>query len=689
MNEKERVIDEKEIIEAAKEEFGPVMAETLKQKAVVIDDYYSKHNDLEVDFGEEDIGSSKSALNFDFITKKLEDTDHLPAYELFENDLGLDGENYKAVKKWLNYYQHSLRQNTVAYRINKKTVANNRTHGLIIASAGTGKTTIKNQVKRIMKDFQLENGVIEVSGLSHPEQLVGKIQYKGKGDKKEKVEVKGILSYKCVMNDESQDMLNECNDVYAKAQRIKRLGMDTYGENEISKKLVDDSPENVLKYNSPSRICDFAHPKKLVSAFFDTGSFRRYNAFNVSFEPKMSLNDITEFSFDNETTHEKTWKGYLDHIYTEDKNIKFNEDTLKIISHFHKCLLKFLLKHKNPNAFRYGLQTRYSLRSTFCNNVMILAMARNEITPSFYTTISACRDTMLFVLKSIETYNDLGDMGTTSDVWGGLGEQDSQALEYLLRMGYTSKDTSAISIKKFQTILANFYGCKLTQSRAHYYRLKKDGFINSCQIGQTESRVWLTYIPKDIELDCTNSDGLDFWETYAQGVGGKNALLTPLKSIFIDDKTFEKAQGDGGVGVMGCAISKYILCVEALEDKNKNNNIYTNQVMDIPDTPASPTPSTSEPITATINKGVKGVKTPKKRPTPSKLLKTDRELQFYEAPECMNIVPTCTKEQILSYLQNTPIFDYKAFIDTFGVGCLEMRNELIREGKWTGEITNG
>jgi hypothetical protein len=277
-------------------------------------------------------------------------------------------------------------------------------------------------------------------------------------------------------------------------------------------------------------------------------------------------------------------------------------------------------------------------------------------------------------------------MGTTSDVWGGVNEQDSQALEYLLRIGSISKETSIISIKKFQTILANFYGCKLTQSRAHYYRLKKDGFINSSQVGQTESRVWLKYIPKDIELDCANFDPLKFWHTYAQGVGDENAILTPIKAMFTDDKTFEKARGVGGVGLMGCIISKYILCVEVLGDKNKNN-IYIKERVVYPDTP---TPSLFNDTTATIKFKKQGVKTPKKRPTPSKKLtipKSDRELQFFESPECKDIVPTCTKEQVLDYLKNTPIYDYKKLIDTFGVGCLRFKNELIKEGSWTpGEL---
>jgi len=228
---------------------------------------YSKTIDSEEITDEDNIGSSKSKLDFEPITRLLQDSSHLDGYNIFDEDLGLIGDGYTSMKKCLYYYQNSLRQNTVHYEINKKTKVDNRSHILVITGPGTGKTTIKNQNKRVLSDFEELDGVIEVAGLSHPEQLVGKIVYEGKGENKKPVEKMGILGYNCVMNDESQDLLNEKNDIYAKAQRLKRLAMDTFGDNKISKKLVGDSPKDVLEYDSPSRMCDFAHPVKLESPF--------------------------------------------------------------------------------------------------------------------------------------------------------------------------------------------------------------------------------------------------------------------------------------------------------------------------------------------------------------------------------------------------------------------------------------
>ena len=634
---------------------------------------------MEEEGNEEDIGSSKQELNFDVITNIAEYTEHLEGFELMDRDLGLDGENYNALKKKNYYHLHSLRQDTQEYIINNKTKIDNRTNTLVIAEAGAGKSTLKNQHKRVMRNFEGYAGVMEVSGVSHPEQLVGKVVYKGKGEKRERVEKRGLLGYKGLLNDESQDMLNEKNDIYAKSQRLKRIGMDCFGENEISKKLVDDSAEDSMAYYPEVRILDFAHPEKLTSRFFDTGSFRRYDAFRIDQTEDLSLEDITQFNFEN-GVYDKSWNDFLDNKYSKQTETKFNEEVLDIISHYHKNLLYFLLNHKNMNAFRYGLLTRYAMRGMFCKNVLILSKSRHEKIASVATTLQACADTILFILKTIETYNSLGNMGATADVWGGLGEQDAQALEYLYKKKATSKESSDISVKKFQTILANLYGCKISQSRSHHYRLKRDGFIDSAQSGKYDSRVWLKFIPKEIKLNSEGYNPLKFLQKYFKGDRAKNTLLTALKSCFTDDKSFEKFKGDKGVGVLGCVLVPYISNPKKSKFKF---NIY------IPGAGANTvTPDTLEEKPQkqgilSVEKIIKGVKTPKNSLSPLKKLKDDfyypRDEQFLITKECENIKPSCTKEQVQKWLKDNPKKDFKELYKTLGTGSLKFKNEILKE----------
>jgi len=661
----------KETLEMAKSEYGEKETEEIRKQS----DFLLHTNDYEVELDEE-LGIDKTSLGFDKYTEHLGDTKHLPEFDLFERELGIDGDIYNPVKKCLYYYQNSIRQETTPYKINYKTRTDNRIHLLVVSSAGTGKSTIKNCNKRIMKNVEGDMVLTEVSGISHPEQLVGKIIYEGKGEQKKAVENKGIMGYTCVMNDEAQDMLNEKNDIYAKAQRIKRIAMDSYGENQISKKLVADNPKNILEYYSPSRVCDFAHPKKLESPFFDTGSFRRYFAFKVDFEPEMSLKNITEFDFDDDgNIKNKTWINFLDKNYSKQMSkINFNYETLKIIEHYHKCLLIFLLKHKNQNAFRYGLQTRYSLRNTFCKNVLILALEKKEKTPSFSTCINACKDTLLFVLKSIETYNELGNMGTTSDVWGGVSEEDSQALEYLYRKNATSEYTSNISIKRFQTILANFYGCKPTQSRKHHYRLKRDGFIGSKQKFQDDTKVWLKFIPKEINLNIDGFNPLVFWDKYLtkgkQGVTANSSLLSPCFKGFIDDKKKENNQGDTGVGLMGCVLIGGGVFIRFKNYKNNNNNNIENT----PKIVSPVTPYTKNKTLPTIKTTKQGVKQPKNLVTPC-LKKSTRDVHYRLAEECKDIFPTHTKEEILKYLKTHPKTETEKLYRMFGSNVFVLKSE--------------
>lgn len=62
-------------------------------------------------------------------------------------------------------------------------------------------------------------------------------------------------------------------------------------------------------------------------------------------------------------------------------------------------------------------------------------------------------------------------------------------------------------------------------------------------------------------------------------------------------------------------------------------------------------------------------------------LKSDRKVQFYDADECESIIPKCSKEDVLKFLQENPGKDYQQLYENFGVGCLKFRNQLKREGK--------
>jgi len=632
-----------------------------------IDKEISKHGD---GIG---IGKEKHTLGFKLFRDLLLETDHLGCYEMMDLDLGLDGETYIPLKKSLWYYHHSLIQPVVAYQINRKTRIDNRKHLLIITTAGQGKSTIKNQVKRTFP----KGKIFETSGISHPEQLVGTTRHVGRN--KEVKKIPGLLSYDGLLYDEAQDLINEKNELYSKCQRVKRISMDSYGENTVSKKLVEDTPEDVLSYDPKTRIMDFAHPDKLESPFFDTGSFRRYDIFNLEHDQIVDLDLVTGFSFEDKDSMNEVYSSVLEDYYAKmRKTVEFTDETLKIVSHFHKCMLLYMLQHPNKNVLRYGLLTKYAMRASFCKNVLILAMSKNEKKPSLETTIHACKDTLLFIFESVRSINDLGDMGISSDVWGGLGEEDAESCEYLLRKNATSEETSEVTVKEFWSILSNLHGCRNTQARKHFYKLKRDGFVNSKQVGDHSSCVWLVFRPRDVILDVGKFNPLKFWERKFKGVTPKTPLLTPLKSVVTDDKTLEKIKGVGGVGVLGCVLSFFDVNKKRKKEKNEFKESKVGEVTVTP-----PTPLQNKDVTATVKDVIKGVKTPKTRVTPltPKLKdKTDRKEQFHETKECTHIKPNHTEEDVLNFIKSNPLVNWESVYDKFGDGSLKFKNDLINKG---------
>jgi len=59
--------------------------------------------------------------------------------------------------------------------------------------------------------------------------------------------------------------------------------------------------------------------------------------------------------------------------------------------------------------------------------------------------------------------------------------------------------------------------------------------------------------------------------------------------------------------------------------------------------------------------------------------KTDRELQFWESPECENIVVQCTKEEVLEWITKNPNKGLQLLNKALGLGCLKHTCDLIDE----------
>ncbi len=66
---------------------------------------------------------------------------------------------------------------------------------------------------------------------------------------------------------------------------------------------------------------------------------------------------------------------------------------------------------------------------------------------------------------------------------------------------------------------------------------------------------------------------------------------------------------------------------------------------------------------------------------PKKKIKSDREIQFWEAQECKNIITKSTKKDILKYIKQHPNQSYKKIHKVFGIGFYKWIKELREEDK--------
>lgn len=61
--------------------------------------------------------------------------------------------------------------------------------------------------------------------------------------------------------------------------------------------------------------------------------------------------------------------------------------------------------------------------------------------------------------------------------------------------------------------------------------------------------------------------------------------------------------------------------------------------------------------------------------------KNDRQVQFWDAPECSEIKPNHDKQQVLDWIKNNPAKSFKELYDALGVGSLKHLDELKESGE--------
>ena len=451
-----------------------------------------------------DLVEEKKLFDFKNLKDKLsKNNKHLQFYDNFKKEVGLKGETYEPILRLQYYQMHSICQESKQFKVNKNLSFDNHIHSMIMLPMGSGKGMIKNYEKYFARKLGKDRVVLETTSISHAEQLIGKVKTikgkKGEGDTKE-INY-GWLKAKGLMIDEAQDLLNEINTKESEIMRILRQGMDSYGHNYVTKKLVDDNFNDILNYPSETNVSVYTHLVQLNNKFIESGTARRFlGIFSANSDNEIDLENITNIKLDLEEEKEE-FIEYMkkNYEFDEDIELKYNQECLDLVLDMHREIISFLVNSGDKNLVRYGYMYRYviTLQLMRLVNVLHISKKLKELDP--ITTLQACLDGFYFIINSIETLSKYSNMKISNDVWHGCTDEEKLVLDWLLRTGATSEKESEISIKQFNTATSEIFGLANRQSRRYKHKLQEMGLISSKK-GQYESKVWLNSIPKGIFL---------------------------------------------------------------------------------------------------------------------------------------------------------------------------------------------
>lgn len=400
---------------------------------------------------------------------------HLPAFDLINKELGLEGKEYYVVVKAWNYRIESLKQPTIKCSIGKEW-CDNRIHVLCIGGAGTGKGILKNALR-------LHSDSVECSGArTNLEQLIGKFDKKGN-------ELPGYFKKKNLDVDEAHTLVTEEDKNLGGIMREFRIAMDVYGNNMVDKKNVD--AKRFLSFYPETRFGFYIHDTILPPVFFDLGTSRRLFAFELK-PTQVGEDSAIKGLLTENYTH--TLKEYVNLEGNGGILKGFTQEAVKELIFWIKVWNKFCLLNPNQRVRILGRRMFFSGKLYFMRMSMILGIVRNEQEISAATVKQACFDCIHFLLNTIQVYSNKSVLTLSRDIWKTSDQKEAMFLEWLNYQGALSRETSGVSIADCQDMIGDIFGVNNRQAISVYSRLRKAGYVIDYK-GQHDSKAWLGFNP--------------------------------------------------------------------------------------------------------------------------------------------------------------------------------------------------
>lgn len=496
--------------------------ETCK-KCDVYKDYVSKITDHE---DEIEIIRDKQNLNFGQYAKHKPVTTHLFLFENLQSEIGYKGSKETEIAKIAWYRTNALMQKPQLINITKKIATDNRFHGILIGQTNTGKGLYKTFEKRFCNKNNIS--YVDVSSISNTQQMIGKMLKLRTGKKVEYVANFGYMNNKNLLQDEIGYLLNEEKDIAQETMRVIRLGLDAYGENEIGKKLTGD--EATLKYCPQCNYLGFIHPQNLSEKFIKSGTFRRFSFIHELNGDKII--DVKKIgSFLDEDEDLENYSDLISAYYSLSRknDLSYTNESKLLMEELFQSFFVFLLSHDNIGIKKYAICAKWGLKLLFAKMINILHIAHNKTRTENELVLHAFIDFFEIQLLNIESLMKYTRFDIQEGTWSDLKEEEVLILDYLFRKGATSEENSTVSVKRFVNVVGEITGLHERQTKNVISLLKSKNYINSKQVGRTDSKVWLLSVPTDYELQNTKVNLAIFEETI-KGCKGCKDLDTYTKN---------------------------------------------------------------------------------------------------------------------------------------------------------------
>jgi len=405
-------------------------------------------------------------------------------YSQFKPLIKLYGESYNPLKRAVFYsiIGSVICSNKIVCSDIKE---DTRINLFVPLKSGHGKREVKEIIRQSIHSIGLS--YCEPTSL-HSEQLIGKTI---SNNKDEPIINKGHLAEDYLIFEESTELFTD--KTYQETRDYIKIALDPIGYNEVYKKSVDTFKKNAVKYCPQCTIVFFFQPLPIDDKVVTRGLLRRGIILSIDPLQGERYDALDQSLLDNDVSDDwGKWIEYLQMLKEQEFNWEFDDDVKASIGSLSKELIKQGYQ-KGNKASSYTEIMFFSLRNLLVKMSCIQAAidGREKLLLSdvkqAYTDLSLFWGIQLeFVIQKVKGEIDYMDMT----------KEEKSCLLILQANKCTSEDNSPLMIKEFLELISSELQCTVDRARHLYYGLKESGYLNSKQMGQYNSKVWLTEMGK-------------------------------------------------------------------------------------------------------------------------------------------------------------------------------------------------